>query len=83
LFFGFLMFAASDFEGTRALGVLVSATLLVAMLANLVLLPSLLLGFERYITAKTFHEPLLEILDEEEDVDLEELMVGEHPGRRE
>jgi hypothetical protein len=83
LFFGFLMFAASDFEGTRSLGLLVSATLLVAMLANLVLLPSLLLGFERYITAKTFHEPLLEILDEEEDLDLGELMVGEHPGHPE
>lgn len=75
LFFGFLMFATSDFEGTRALGVLVSATLLVAMLANLVLLPSLLLGFERYITVKTFHEPLLEIIDEEEDVDLKNLWV--------
>jgi predicted RND superfamily exporter protein len=78
LFFGFLMFAASDFEGTRALGVLVSATLLVAMLSNLVLLPSLLLGFERYITEKTFREPLLEIIDEEEDVDLKNLWVRKH-----
>lgn len=79
LFFGFLMFASSEFEGTRALGVLVSATLLVAMLANLVLLPSLLLGFARYITVKTFHEPLLEIIDEEVDVNLEELLVRKHP----
>jgi len=77
LFFGFLMFSASDFEGTRALGVLVSTTLLVAMLTNLVLLPSMLLGFERYITAQTFKEPLLEIIDEEEDVDLAELEVVE------
>ena len=75
LFFGFLMFFASDFEGTRALGILVSTTLLVAMLTNLVLLPSMLLGFERYITAQTFKEPLLEIIDEEEDVDLAELEV--------
>ncbi len=77
LFFGFLMFFASDFEGTRALGILVSTTLLVAMLTNLVLLPSMLLGFERYITAQTFKEPLLEIIDEEEDVDLAELEVIE------
>ena len=75
LFFGFLMFFASDFEGTRALGILVSTTLLVAMLTNLVLLPSMLLGFERYITAQTFREPLLEIIDEEDDVDIEELTV--------
>ena len=77
LFFGFLMFFASDFEGTRALGILVSTTLLVAMLTNLVLLPSMLLGFERYITAQTFREPLLEIIDEEDDVDLAELEVQE------
>ena len=75
LFFGFLMFFASDFEGTRALGILVSTTLLVAMLTNLVLLPSMLLGFERYITAQTFKEPLLEIIDEEDDVDTDELFV--------
>jgi hypothetical protein len=56
----------------------VSATLLVAMLSNLVLLPSLLLGFERYITEKTFREPLLEIIDEEEDVDLKNLWVRKH-----
>ena len=77
LFFGFLMFFASDFEGTRALGILVSTTLLVAMLTNLVLLPSMLLGLERYITAQTFKEPLLEIIDEEDDVDLAELEVEE------
>ena len=46
LFFGFSIFAASNFGGTQALGILVSVTLLVAMLSNLVLLPSLLLSFE-------------------------------------
>ncbi len=75
LFFGFTMFAASEFDGTRALGVLVSVTLLVAMFANLVLLPSLLLSFERYITTKAFSEPFLEIIDEEEDIELDELQV--------
>ena len=75
LFFGFGMFAASGFEGTRALGVLVSLTLLVAMFSNLVLLPSLLLGFERWVTTKAFSEPFLEIIDEEEDIELDELEV--------
>lgn len=75
LFFGFGMFAASGFEGTRALGILVSLTLLVAMFSNLVLLPSLLLGFERWVTTKAFSEPFLEIIDEEEDIELDELAV--------
>jgi len=75
LFFGFGMFAASGFEGTRALGVLVSLTLLVAMFSNLFLLPSLLLGFERWVTTKAFSEPFLEIIDEEEDIELDELEV--------
>lgn len=75
LFFGFGMFAASEFEGTRALGVLVSMTLLVAMFANLVLLPSLLLSFERWLTTKAFSEPFMEIIDEEEDIELEELEI--------
>ena len=44
LFFGFGVFLISSFGGTKALGGLVSATLLFAMLSNLVLLPSLLLG---------------------------------------
>ena len=75
LFFGFAIFAASEFDGTRALGILVSVTLLVAMLANLILLPSLLLSFQKYITTKAFSEPFMEIIDEEEDIELEELQV--------
>lgn len=75
LFFGFGMFALSNFDGTVALGVLVSVTLLIAMLANLVLLPSLLLTLERSITTRSFNEPLLEIIDEEEDIELNELVV--------
>ncbi|NQX90788.1 MAG: MMPL family transporter, partial [Flavobacteriales bacterium] len=75
LFFGFGMFSNSEFEGTRALGILVSMTLLVAMFANLLLLPSLLLSFEKWITTKAFREPLLELIDEEEDIELEELEI--------
>ena len=46
LFFGFIIFAFSDFGGTVALGILTSSTLLVAMLTNLILLPALLLVFD-------------------------------------
>ena len=41
LFFGFIVFMSSNFGGTVALGGLVSVTLLMAMLANLILLPAL------------------------------------------
>lgn len=75
LFFGFSMFSLSDFGGTKALGILVSVTLLVAMLANLVVLPSLLLSLDRVLTTKAFREPLLELIDEEEDIELDELEV--------
>lgn len=43
---GFLMFCASQFGGTIALGLLVSITLFVAMFTNLLFLPSLLLSFK-------------------------------------
>ena len=46
LFFGFIIFAASNFQGTVALGMLTSVTLIVAMLANLVLLPSLIIELD-------------------------------------
>lgn len=74
LFFGFCVFTASNFGGTVALGLLVSFTLLVAMNANLILLPSLLLTLDRRFTTKALeHESLLQILDEEEDIELDNL----------
>lgn len=75
LFFGFSIFIVSDFGGTVALGMLVSVTLLFAMLANLLLLPSLLLSLERIITTQSFNEPLIDILDEEEDIELDALTI--------
>ncbi len=68
LFFGFSVFMISSFGGTVALGGLVSATLLFAMLANLLLLPSLLLSLDRSIANKeTLKEPQIKIIDDEED----------------
>lgn len=67
LFFGFSVFVISNFGGTVALGALVSATLLFAMLANLILLPSLLLSLERSIANKeVLKKPQIDILPKEE-----------------
>lgn len=49
LFFGFSIFAASTFGSTRALGILLSITLFVAMISNLTLLPAFLLSLEKRI----------------------------------
>ena len=45
LFFGFIIFAFSNFGGTIILGVLTSVILFVAMITNLTLLPSIILHF--------------------------------------
>ncbi|WP_088340433.1 efflux RND transporter permease subunit [Robiginitalea sediminis] len=67
LFFGFSVFIISSFGGTVALGALVSGTLLFAMLANLILLPSLLLSLERNIANKqVLKKPQIDILAEED-----------------
>lgn len=72
LFFGFSVFTISSFGGTVALGALVSATLLFAMLANLLLLPSLLLSLERSIANKeTLKKPALKIIPDDEDEETE------------
>ena len=75
LFFGFLMFTFSQFGGTKALGLLVSLTLLIAMFANLMILPSLLLGMEKKLTHKAMREPFLQLYNEEEDIELEHLEI--------
>ena len=68
LFFGFSVFMISSYGGTVALGGLVSATLLFAMLANLILLPSLLLSLEESIAnERTLKEPRIDILAEDEE----------------
>jgi len=46
LFIGFSIFAFSEFGGTKALGVLMGASLLITNFSNLVLLPALLVSFE-------------------------------------
>ena len=81
LFAGFVIFAGSDFGGTVALGILTSITLLMAMITNLVLLPSLLLSFDDGKRSKDEH-PLIEHYDdgfyqetEDEEIDLEKIRM--------
>lgn len=47
LFFGFIIFTASSFGGTQALGYLIAFTLTVALTSNLLLLPSVLLSIHK------------------------------------
>ena len=47
LFFGFGIFAASNFKGTVYLGTLVSITLLMGMVANLILLPAFIMTLDK------------------------------------
>ncbi len=79
LFFGFYIFTLSSFGGTEALGYLVSFTLIVALLSNLFLLPSLLLSLDQRLITKAFKEPLMEVFDEEEDIELDQLLIEELP----
>lgn len=66
LFFGFLVFTVSSFGGTIALGGLVSITLLLALVSNLLLLPALLLTFEDKIAnEKVLKEPIIKIIPQE------------------
>jgi predicted RND superfamily exporter protein len=47
LFAGFIIFAFSDFGGTIALGLLTSTTLVISMFTNLILLPALIMTFDK------------------------------------
>ncbi len=67
LFFGFYIFTLSKFGGTEAMGYLISFTLLVALISNLFLLPSLLLSLDKFMTTRAFKASLLEAA--EDDVD--------------
>ncbi|WP_298221255.1 MMPL family transporter [Flavobacterium sp.] len=56
LIFGFAIFTLSSFVGTIALGGLISCTLLFAMFANLLVLPALVLTFEKKKANKEDYE---------------------------
>lgn len=77
LFCGFSVFMFSQFGGTQALGLLISITLLVAMITNLVVLPSLLLSLDKLITTKSFKEPYFDAYDEDSEINWNELPIDE------
>jgi predicted RND superfamily exporter protein len=73
LFFGFIIFAASSFGGTVAMGILVSLTLIVSMCTNLILLPAILLSIDSRNTKKELlNKPFIDMDEEETARDLEE-----------
>ena len=80
LFAGFVIFTASEFGGTQALGLLTSITLLIAMFTNLIVLPSLLLTFDKGHKASGRH-PIIEEYDglynDDEEIELDKIKVTE------
>jgi uncharacterized protein len=58
---GFMIFIFSGFGGTRALGLLVSVTLLMAYSSNLIVLPSFLLSLEKRINRKEEVKSLIDV----------------------
>jgi uncharacterized protein len=81
LFAGFIIFAFSDFGGTIALGLLTSTTLVISMFTNLILLPALIMTFDKPKKQKGEHL-LIDELDpnfysehEDEEIDLDKIKI--------
>ncbi len=75
LIVGFLVFVISHFQGTQALGYLISLTLLLALFVNLTLLPALLVWMDKVMLKKAVQDPLWEVINEEEDIDIDNLTL--------
>lgn len=71
LFFGFGIFSISNFGGTQAMGILVSITLLIALISNLIVLPSLILGFDKFSTTRSLRDPMIHLSDDSDDESIE------------
>lgn len=67
LFFGFYIFTLSTFGGTEAMGYLISFTLLIALISNLFLLPSILLTLDKFMTTRAFKASVLEAAENDND----------------
>lgn len=66
LFFGFSIFSASSFGGTAALGILISLTLIMSLITNLVLLPAILLSIaNRQLNKELVKQSIIELEEEE------------------
>lgn len=63
---GFAIFILSEFQGTQSLGWLTGMTILGGMAANLLLLPALILAFEKFINPRIeLRESMLDFPEEE------------------
>ena len=89
LFAGFILFAFSSFGGTIALGVLTSTTLVISMFTNLILLPALIMTFDKPKKSKG-EKLLIDDFDpgfygEEEDeaIDLSKIKIHDRVGSAE
>ncbi len=84
LFAGFIIFAFSSFGGTIALGLLTSITLVISMFTNLILLPALIMTFDR---PKKKNHLIIDDFDssfygesEDEEIDLSKIKIhNRHP----
>ncbi|NOT74778.1 MAG: MMPL family transporter [Cyclobacteriaceae bacterium] len=86
LFAGFIIFTFSDFGGTIALGVLTSTTLVISMFTNLILLPALILTFDKP-KKNTGEKLLIDDIDptfygetEDEEIDLSKIKISDRRG---
>jgi predicted RND superfamily exporter protein len=81
LFAGFIIFAFSSFGGTIALGLLTSTTLVISMFTNLILLPALIMTFDKPKKKKGEHLPIDEFGSsfygetEDEEIDLSRIKI--------
>ncbi len=81
LFAGFIIFAFSDFGGTIALGLLTSTTLVISMFTNLILLPALIMTFDKPKRKKGEHllidelHPNFYSEHEDEEIDLDKIKI--------
>lgn len=86
LFAGFSIFAFSSFGGTFALGLLTSITLVISMFTNLILLPALIMTFDRPKRDKS-ETMIIDDFDssfygesEDEEIDLSKIRIhNQHP----
>ncbi len=88
LFAGFIIFAFSSFGGTIALGVLTSTTLVISMFTNLILLPALIMTFDKPKRKKD--HMLIDDFDssfygehEDEEIDLSKIKIHDRSGSAE
>ncbi len=89
LFAGFIIFAFSSFGGTIALGILTSTTLVISMFTNLILLPALIMTFDKPKKGKE-ERLLIDEFDssfygehEDEEIDLSKIKIHDRKGAAE